>query len=66
MFRHPWAIGIGYTLAAIACALTVILPVFFLVDWLYAGGDGLNRLLVAVPIAWLTLARALRRRRITL
>lgn len=66
MFRHPWVIGITYSLLAILCALCVILPVFVLVDWLYDDGNGLTRLLIAVPVAWFALARMLRRRRITL
>ena len=59
-------IGLGYAAGAIALALLVIFPVFYVVNLLYDQGRGLTPLLVAIVAAWITFALLLARRRIRL
>ena len=59
-------LGLGYAALALVLAGIVIAPVFLVVGMIYAGGDGLVPLLIAVIVAWAILAILLRRRRISL
>ena len=58
--------GILYGLGAIALALLVILPVLWIVNLLYDDGKGLTPLLLVSIAGAITLAVALRKRRISL
>lgn len=58
--------GLGYALLALALALAVIVPVFLIVNWLYANGQGLTPLLVVTVAGWLVLWVILSRRRVML
>jgi hypothetical protein len=66
MRLHNLLVGLGFAVGAVALALLVVVPVFLVVDRIYADGKGLIQLLVVVGIAWLVLARLLSRRRISL
>ena len=66
MRRTNLLTGLGLAVLALALALVAIVPVLLAVNWLYDDGDGLLRLLMGSVLAWLVLARLLRRRRIRL
>jgi hypothetical protein len=66
MRRTNLLTGLGLAGLALVLALVVIVPVFLVVHWLYDDGDGLFRLLLGIALAWLLLARLLRRRRVVL
>jgi hypothetical protein len=58
--------GIFYAAVAVALALLVILPVFYVVNRIYDGGAGVTPLAIVVVVVWVVLARLLARRRIGL
>jgi hypothetical protein len=59
-------LGLGMAALAVAAALVVIVPVFFIVNLIYNGGSGLTPLVIAVVITFIILARLLASRRIAL